>query len=219
MSSQFGRLFQKSNSSVSLQCGNALQSSVVRLRDKIFLLDAGLAAPVACTHDELTRVPANHNARFINRIGYLDVAGGNSRSAAGLSKAGLADVKMGGQLPGSKILERLFVDIVAGDQVAKSRATMRLNEMVGFADSVPGEPQIISPYKFRQHRAWIELNKYWRRNRKVQGVVLGKVNRGYAVAISGFVAFLPQSLGRNKRIVDKFVIDELNSKSMNFVVK
>ncbi|KAH9316679.1 hypothetical protein KI387_025306, partial [Taxus chinensis] len=217
MSSHFGRLFQKSNSSFPLQCGNALQSSVVRLRDKMFLLDAGLATPVVCTQDELTRVPVNRIARFNNKVGFLDVAGGKSRSAARLNKAGFADVKMGGQLPGSKILERLFVDLVAGDQFAKDRAAVRLNDMVGSADTVAREAQVISPQRFRQQRAWMELNKLWRRNKKVEGFVLGKVNRGYAVAISGFVAFLPQSLGRNKRIVDKFVIDQLNSKTMNFV--
>jgi len=181
MSIYLSRLFPRSNSSFPLSCGNALQSSVLRLREKMFLVDAGFGTPIICMQDELTRVPINA-ARFENKVGFLDV--------------------------------------VACESPIKERAAARLNDLVGSADVVAGEPLIIYPRIFRQNRAWMELNKIWRTNRRVKGFIIYKVKGGYSVAIAGFITFLPGSLLRTKRIAnDQFIIENINPKRMNIVVK
>ncbi|GAY68546.1 hypothetical protein CUMW_265000 [Citrus unshiu] len=52
--------------------GNALQSEVLRLREEIFLVDAGLGTPRICMQDEPTGVPINRATRFENKAGSLD---------------------------------------------------------------------------------------------------------------------------------------------------
>jgi len=172
----------------------------------MFLVDAGLGTPIICMQDELTRVPINA-ARFENKVGSTDV-----------KVAGESPIKE--RAAGLKILERLFIDLVACESPIKERAAARLNDLVGSADVVAGEPLIIYPRIFRQTRAWMELNKIWRTNRRVKGFIIYKVKGGYSVAIAGFITFLPGSLIRTKRIAnDQFIIENINPKRMNIVVK
>lgn len=144
------RSFPRSNSSFKLSSGNALESEVVRLREDKFLVDAGPGTPRICMQDEPTGVPINRAARFENKVGYI------SKGVV----AGESVIK-------EQILERFFIDVVAG------------------------EPLLLLPRRFRQRRAWMELNKIWRRNRKVKGFILQKVKGGFLVAIGGFITFLP----------------------------
>ncbi|KAG6736843.1 hypothetical protein POTOM_060223 (mitochondrion) [Populus tomentosa] len=51
--------------------GNALQSEVLRLREEMFLVNAGLGTPRICMQDELTGVPINRATRFTNKVGFL----------------------------------------------------------------------------------------------------------------------------------------------------
>ncbi|KAF3436662.1 hypothetical protein FNV43_RR19409 [Rhamnella rubrinervis] len=53
--------------------GNALQSEVLRLREEIFLVDAGLGTPRICMQDEPTGVPINQATRFENKVGSMNV--------------------------------------------------------------------------------------------------------------------------------------------------
>ncbi|CAI9279252.1 unnamed protein product [Lactuca saligna] len=61
---------------------------------------------------------------------------------------------------------RFFMDLVAGESLIKERATARFNDLVGSTDAVAGEPLLLLPRRFTQNRAWMELNKIWRTNRK-----------------------------------------------------
>ena len=149
MSIYLSRSFPRSNSSFFLCSGNALQSEVLRLREEMFLVDAGLGTPRICMQDELTGVPINRATRFENKVGSLDLVAGES-------------------LIKKKILERLFIDLVAGESLIKERAAARFNDLVGSTDVVAGEPLLL-PRRFRQNRAWMELNKIWRTNKKVFG--------------------------------------------------
>lgn len=196
------RMFPRSNSSFLLSGGNALQSQVSRLREETFLVDAGPGTPRICMEDELIRVPTNKSiTRFENKVGYLDKRAGESSSIK------------------NRVLERFFMDIVAGDPVTKQRAAAKFNDLVGAEDAAPGEPTLLLPRRFRQTQAWIELNKIWRTNRKVKGFVVEKLRGGYSVAIGGYIAFLPIRLLLSKRIWnDRFTIESINPKDKSIVV-
>lgn len=172
MSIYLSRSFPRSNSSFFLCSGNALQSEVLRLREEMFLVDAGLGTPRICMQDEPTGVPINRATRFENKVGSLDVVAGES-------------------LIKKRILERFFIDVVAGESLIKERAAARFNYLVGSRDVVAGEPLLLLPRRFRQNLAWMELNKIWRTNTKVKGFIIEKVKGGYSVAIAGFITFLP----------------------------
>lgn len=172
MSIYLSRSFPRSNSSFFLCSGNALQSEVLRLREEMFLVDAGLGTPRICMQDEPTGVPINRATRFENKVGSRDVVAGES-------------------LIKKRILERFFIDVVAGESLIKERAAARFNYLVGSRDVVAGEPLLLLPRRFRQNLAWMELNKIWRTNTKVKGFIIEKVKGGYSVAIAGFITFLP----------------------------
>ncbi len=201
----FSQLFPRSNPSSPLSCGNALQSPVLRSREKMFPVDAGPGTPIIRMQDELTRVSIKA-ARFETKVGSPDVVACESpikERAAGL-----------------KISERLSIDPVACESPIKERAAARLNDLVGSADVVAGEPLIISPRIFRQNKAWMEPNKIWRTNRRVKGSITYKVKGGYPAAIAGFTTPPPGSPLRTKRIAnDQSTIENINPKRTNIVVK
>ncbi|KAM6545941.1 hypothetical protein CsatB_026677 [Cannabis sativa] len=195
MSIYMNRLLPRSNTSFLLRNGNALQAKVLRLREETFMVDSGVGPPKICTRDELTRVPVDGSTRFENVVGYVDV------------KAGESQIK-------KQMLERFFVDVVAGESQIKERAAARFNDMVG---SMAGE-SIVLPRRFRQNRAWLELNKMSRTNAKVKGFIVEKVRGGYSVAIAGFIAFLPFRVMMNQKLNDRFTIESINPKSKQIVV-
>ena len=202
MSIYLSRLFPRSNSSFFLCRGNALQSEVLRLREEMFLVDAGLGTPRICMQDEPTGVPINRATRFENRVGFLDLVAGES-------------------LIKEQILERFFIDLVAGESLLKERAAARLNDyLVGSTDVVAGEPLFLLPRRFRQNRAWMELNKIWQTNQKVKGFIIEKVKGGYSVAIAGFITFLPfrRPLIRQRISNDRFTIKSINPKRTNIIL-
>jgi hypothetical protein len=191
MSIYLSRSFPRSNSSFFLCSGNALQSEVLRLREEMFLVDAGPGTPRICMQDEPTGVPINRAARFENKVGSLDVVAGES-------------------LIKRQILERFFIDVVAGESLIKERAAARFKNLVGSTDVVAGEPLLLLPRRFRQNRAWMELNKIWRTNTKVRGFFIKKVKGGYSVAIAGFLTFLP--FRRRDFSSPRFTIERINLK-------
>ena len=192
------RSFPRSNSSFQLSSGNALQSEVVRLREDKFVVDAGPGTPRICMQDEPTGVPINRAARFENKVGSQDVVAGES-------------------LIKEQILERFFIDVVAGDSKCKERAAARFNSFVGSTDVVAGEPHLLLPRRFRQRLAWMELKKIWRTNRKVKGFILKKVKGGFLVGIGGFITFRP--FCRKKGISNgRFTIASINLKKPKIVV-
>jgi len=200
MSIYLSRLFPRSNSSYFYCSGNALQSDVLRLREEMFLVDTGLGNPRICMQDELTGVPINRATRFENKVGFMDLVGGES-------------------LIKERILERLFIDLVGGESLIKERAAARFNDLVGSQDLVAGEPLLLLPRRFRQKRVWMELNKIWRTNTKVKGFFIKKKKGGFLVAIAGFFAFLPFRRRWKKGISNyRFTIESINPKKMNIVV-
>ncbi|WOL04313.1 S1 ribosomal protein [Canna indica] len=48
----------------------------LRLREEMFLVDAGPGTPQICMQDELTGVPINRATRFENKAGFLNVVAG-----------------------------------------------------------------------------------------------------------------------------------------------
>ena len=110
---------------------------------------------------------------------------------------------------------------MAGESLIKERAAARFNDFVGSLDVAAGEPPLL-PQRFRQNRAWMELNKIWRTNTKVKGFIIFKVKGGYSVAIAGFITFLPfrsHNKRRRKKISnDRFTIESINPKRKNIVV-
>lgn len=200
MSIYLSRSFPRSNSSLFLCSGKALQSEVLRLGEEMFLVDAGPGTARICMQDELTGVPINRATRFEKKVGFLDLVAGES-------------------LIKKRILERLFIDLVAGESLIKERAAARFNDLVGSTDVVAGEPLLLLPRRFRQNRAWMELNKIWRTNTKVKGFIIEKVKGGYSVAIAGFITFLPfRSHKRKRKSNDRFTIESINPKRTNIVV-
>jgi len=201
MSIYWSRSFPRSNSSFLLCRGNASQSSVLRLglREEMFLLDAGPGTPKICMQDEPTGVPINRATRFENKVGSLNVVAGES-------------------LIKKRILERFFIDLVAGESLIKERAAARFHDFVGSLDGGDGEPLLL-PRRFRQKRAWMELKKIWRTNKKVKGFIINKVKGGYSVAIAGFITFLPfGTLITQSTANDRFTIKSINPKRTNIVV-
>nr|YP_010554918.1 ribosomal protein S1 [Rhynchospora tenuis]UYP50850.1 ribosomal protein S1 [Rhynchospora tenuis] len=176
MSSYWSRSFPRSNSSFLLSSGYASKSSVIRIREDKFLVYTGLGTPKICMKDELTKVPQYRRtaARFENTVGFSFnvVAGESTRKRR------------------RRNYERFFNDLVAGESRIKERAAARLNDFVGPLDVAAGEP-LVFPRRFRKNRAWIELQKIWRTNKKAKGFIINKVFRGYSVAIAGFIKKLP----------------------------
>nr|WHL30881.1 ribosomal protein S1 [Oncidium dichromaticum]WHL30896.1 ribosomal protein S1 [Scaphosepalum antenniferum] len=202
MSIYWSRSFPRSNSSFLLCSGNASQSSVLRLRfrEEMFLVDAGPGTPKICMQDELTGVPIHRATRFENKVGSLNVVAGES-------------------LIKKRILERFFIDLVAGESLIKERAAARFHDFWGSLDVVAGEPLLLLPRRFRQNRAWVELQKIWRTKKKVKGFLIDKVKGGYSVAIAGFITFLPFYPLIIQRIAnDRFTIESIHPKRTNIVV-
>ncbi|XP_074324104.1 small ribosomal subunit protein bS1m-like [Apium graveolens] len=190
MTIYLSRSFPRSNSSFFLCSGNALKSEVLRLREDIFLMDAGLGTPIICMQDAPTGVPINRTTRFENKVGSLDLVAGES------------PIK-------KHILERFFIDLVAGESLIKERAAARFKKLVGSTDVVAGEPLLL-PRRFRKNRAWMKLNKIWRTNTKVKGLICRKIKRGYSVAIAGFLTFLPFRHSRKRKYFPRFTIESIN---------
>lgn len=68
----------------------------------------------------------------------------------------------------------------------------------------PRKPEIILSKPLNKKIVWIELTKIWRDRDKVKGLIFNSMKGGYAVAIAGFVAFLPRSLFRKSESGRKF---------------
>lgn len=200
MSIYLSRSFRRYNWSLLLCSGNALESEVLRLREEKFLVDAGPGTPRICMQDEPTGVPIHRATRFENKVGSLDVVAGES-------------------LIKEQILERFFIDLVAGESLKKERAAARFNDLVGSTDVVAGEPLLLLPRRFRQNRAWMELNKILRTKKKVKGFIIEKVKGGYSVAIAGFITFLPFRPLITQRIAnDRFTIESMEPKNRTNIV-
>lgn len=207
MSIYWSRSFPRSNSSLLLCSGNASQSSVLRLRlkEERFLVDAGPGTPQICMQDEPTGVPINRKHLFENQVGsfHFHVVAGES-------------------LIKKRILERFFIDLVAGESLIKERAAAtRFHSVLGYYwdTIVAGEPLILLPRRFRQNRAWVELNQIWRTKKKVKGFLIDKVKGGYSVAIAGFITLIPFYPLRTPILAnDRFTIESIHPKTTKILV-
>ncbi|GER32367.1 ribosomal protein S1 [Striga asiatica] len=199
MSVYMSRLFPRSNSSFFLRSGTALEAKVVRLREDMYLLDAGVGRPRIATQNELVRAPISDGpATFPSQVGYLNPSN--------------ADLPVK-----NAILQRCFVDLVTGDSRTKQQAAARFDDIVGQNGGGGGgdEQPLLLPRRFRKHRAWMELKKLWKANAKVKGFVAEKVRGGYTVGIAGYLAFLPGRQILNRRLVnDRFIIESISPKSI-----
>ncbi|EPS72423.1 hypothetical protein M569_02345 [Genlisea aurea] len=193
------RLFRRSNSSMLFQSGNALDAKVVRLRDQMYLVDAGIGRPRIATKDELIITTPNPSgaAPFNTAVGFLPPSNKETY------------VK-------NIVLQRCFVDLITGNPRTKQQAGARLEDAVGTGGNATGDEQpLLLPQKLRKQRALTELEKKMKGNKKVRGFVAEKVWGGYSVGIAGYVAFLPARqafYGRNAR--DRFLIESINRKNI-----
>ncbi|KAL9671292.1 hypothetical protein QQ045_008860 [Rhodiola kirilowii] len=183
MSSYMSRIFPKSNSSLLLQAGTALKATVHRVHDGKYLVDAGIGSPKLCLREALTVVPADKSV-FQNKVGFM----GPPAAETEVNKS---------------LLERHFIDIVAGDPTNKAMAIARVYNLIGSFDESgsANEPLILLPRRYRQKQALMELSKIWKQNKKVNGFILEKVKGGYLVAIGGYIAFLKFRPLINQRIL------------------
>jgi hypothetical protein len=189
MSVSFRRLFPRSNSSFLLRNGQAIKSEVFSLGKEKFLLDTGIGSPKTCQKGELIYQCLPKKQRLINKVGYFHV------------KAGESLIK-------TRISERFFLEILAGNSKIKERTAASLNDL----DYAEGSPLIL-PRRFRQKRAWIELQNKWRTRDKVKGLILRKIKGGFSVGIAGFISFLPFNLKSKRRLESqRFVITTMNLK-------
>ncbi|KAL3622503.1 40S ribosomal protein S1 [Castilleja foliolosa] len=198
MSVYMSRLFQRSNSSFFLRSGVALEAKVVRLREEMYLIDAGVGRPRIATQNELIKTPKTAGpATFSTQVGFLNPSDRD------------LPVK-------NLILQRCFVDLVTGDSRTKQQAAAKFDDIVGQNDAVGGgEQPLLLPRRFRKQRAWLELKNLWSANAKVKGFVAEKVRGGYSIAIAGYLAFLPYRQVYNKRIQsDRFFIERINPKNI-----
>jgi hypothetical protein len=135
--------------------------------------------------DELTGVPTNGAMRFENRVGFV------ARAPREL-------------LIKKYLLERYFIDLVAGKSLIKEQAVARCSSLARSADVVvSGEPLLLLPRRYRQEHARFELNRLWETDRKVRGFILNKVRGGFSVAIAGFIAFYPFRRRKRTRSVNR----------------
>ncbi|KAL0397562.1 UNVERIFIED_CONTAM: Ribosomal protein S1, mitochondrial [Sesamum calycinum] len=181
-----------------LRSGLALEAKVVRLREEMYLIDAGVGRPRIATQEELIKPPETTGpARLTNRVGFLNPSNRES------------PVK-------NLVLQRCFVDLVTGDSRIKQQAAARFDDMVGQTEAGGGgEQPLLLPRRFRKHRAWMELKNKWRANAKVKGFVAEKVRGGYSIAIAGYLAFLPSRQAYNRRITsDRFMIESVTPKNI-----
>lgn len=80
-------------------------------------------------------------------------------------------------------------------------------------------------YISQRKLVWTELSNEWRTGIKnrIKGFILNSVNGGYAVALAGYIAFLPKSLCLSNKIFvgqwRQFAILGMNPKIANIVVK
>ncbi|KAL8208996.1 hypothetical protein R6Q57_008408 [Mikania cordata] len=168
MTIYMSRLFRKSNSSFLLSSGKALKSEVSRFRDDMLLVDAGIGTPKITMPEELRGIPSNRDVRkFENKVGFMEATAGES-------------------LVKTQILERMFMDLVAGEPDMKERAIARFNDSVGSTNAVAGEPAILLSRRFTQDQAWMELKKMRQSHKKVKGFPMEKLRGGYSVAIAEF---------------------------------
>ncbi|KAK9050492.1 hypothetical protein SSX86_030538 [Deinandra increscens subsp. villosa] len=202
MTIYMSRLFRKSNSSFLLSSGKALTSEVSRLRDDMLLVDAGIGTPKMTMPDELREIPSNVT-KFENKVGFMEATAGES-------------------LVKTQILERMFMDLVAGEPDMKERAVARFNDLVGSTDSVAGEPAILLSRRFTQNQAWMELKKACLSHKPLRGFPVEKVRGGYSIAIAGYIAFLPMRsiIGRSKSSSKKdlFTVESFNLKRKKLTV-
>ena len=56
---------------------------------------------------------------------------------------------------------------------------------------------MLSRDKARREESWGKLEKAFKNNEKVQGVIFNQVKGGFTVDLDGAVAFLPRSPGRH----------------------
>lgn len=96
-------------------------------------------------------------------------------------------------------------------------------------ESNNGEPILVLPkflQKFSRRKfVWTELTKVWHSGKynRVKGFILNSVKGGYAVAVAGYIAFLPKSLCIDKRVYrgqwKMFSILNMNQQIGNIVVR
>ncbi|MBM3507043.1 MAG: 30S ribosomal protein S1 [Alphaproteobacteria bacterium] len=93
-------------------------------------------------------------------------------------------LKSEGRIPLREFSERgRAAEIKAGDEVEVFLERM---------ENAQGEA-VLSREKARREEAWAELEKSFKANKRVQGVLFGRVKGGFTVDLSGAVAFLPGS--------------------------
>uniref|UniRef100_M1BV45 Ribosomal protein S1 n=2 Tax=Solanum tuberosum TaxID=4113 RepID=M1BV45_SOLTU len=149
---------------------------------------------------------------------FIDLVAGESLIKEQILERFFIDLVAGESLIKEQILERFFIDLVAGESLIKERAAARFNDLVGSTDVVAGEPLLLLPRRFRQNRAWMELNKIERTKAKIKGFIIEKVKGGYSVAIAGFITFLPFRRRRKRILNNQFTVENINPKKKNIVV-
>ncbi|KAJ7551539.1 hypothetical protein O6H91_06G019300 [Diphasiastrum complanatum] len=86
------------------------------------------------------------------------------------------------------------------------------------------EPKLLMPKilekKIRRKQIWTELHNIWQNKGMVEGTILNNVKGGFAVGLGGFVAFMPRSLRRGKKLKKTtFRILTMKEANLNIVLR
>lgn len=232
----FAKFFSKSNSSIQSLQGNILECTIEQLHQNRVTINTGLRTSFLCIQEELdfpisnrkntqllepnpqveASFPLMRRASFFP--GYLkknyEFSQEKLMPTTFLSKTSLENKKLHSEF--EKCFDFNQFCCFIGIEERRSRSEAR-----DFVCSSPKSMERMSRRKF----VWAELTKLWHSKKKhrVSGFILNPVNGGFAVAIAGYIAFLPKSLCFNRKSFigqwRQFSILSMNPKIANIVVK
>jgi hypothetical protein len=249
----FTKLFQKSNSSIYQLQGCVLDCSIEQIRGNKIIVDTGMRSSFVCSEDELSQAPSvvvriagfpaesgslnSKNSKSTNKHKVLRTLRGRGLAQAtsfkpllpkGQPRVGDSKQNLKSTKYASFGLNRIPFFGIKNSSITTLKSTCiigieekRSAQSGEFACTTPKSIEKLS----RRKLIWTELTKLWRTSSKnrVKGFILNSVNGGYAVALAGYIAFLPKSLCLNKKVFigqwRQFAIISMNPKIANIVVK
>ena len=246
----FAKLFHKSNSSINQLQGNVLDCSIEQIRGNKVIVDTGMRASFVCFRDELS-LRASASVGIVGyKFSRIGPSGSNNQNGR-ILLSDLKNLPS--RYEASPTLREVDSPPFGEVSLRRRRRDQHARQDAETSDfgrpcvigveekrsSLSGELICSAPKTMekisKRKLVWTELTKLWRTSVKnrmkarlrldgsIPGFILNSVNGGYAVAIAGYIAFLPKSLCLNKKVFigqwRQFAIIGMNPKIANIVVK
>jgi ribosomal protein S1 len=233
----FAKFYYNSNSSIHSLQGNVLKSTVEQIHQDKVIINTGLKTPFLCFQHELSKHldidKWNHflsnsvvdfsklendelnQKTFFDSYYYKKMSSYSRLQNLDIKNESLETVKSRGSILSKKNVQTQLNFCLIGVEENRSKISGE------FVCSSPKSALLLTKRKF----IWTELSKLYLSNKKnrINGLILNPVNGGFAVAIAGYIAFLPRSLRINKKVFvgqwRQFSIISMNSKIANIVIK